>query len=275
MTENTEADQLMPEWLQTVIYGIVEGITEFLPISSTGHLIIVQYFFGETRSEFFNVGIQSGAVLAVILIYWKKIMLLLHGWRDPENFDYLIKGAAAFAITMILALICKKAGLKLPSDPAPIAWAVFVGALLIFAAEYHLKRHQPHEKISWLIAIVVGLAQVVAAVFPGSSRSASTIIAAMLLGTSRMAATEFSFLLGIPTLLAASAYSLYSELHEHGSMPPGEVDQFLIGFVVSTIVAFIAVKWLLGFIRNNSFIPFAWYRLVLGLGLLGWLWFRD
>lgn len=264
----------MPEWLQSVIYGIVEGITEFLPISSTGHLIIVQYFFGEIRSEFFNVGIQSGAVLAVILIYREKILLLAKDWKEPGNFDYLLKGAAAFIITMVLALICKKAGFKLPSDPAPVAWAVVIGALLIFAAEHQLKKHQPHEKISWLIAIVVGLAQVIAAIFPGSSRSATSIIAAMLLGTSRMAATEFSFLLGIPTLLAASLYSLYSEIQEHGALPRSEVDQFLIGFVVSTVVAFIAVKWLLGFIRKNSFIPFAWYRLALGLGLLGWLWFR-
>jgi undecaprenyl-diphosphatase len=264
----------MPEWIQTVIYGIVEGITEFLPISSTGHLIIVQYFLGEERSEFFNIGIQSGAVLAVVLIYWKKIFQLLKGWREPDHFDYLCKGAAAFAITMVLALICKKAGYQLPSDPAPVAWAVFIGALLIFAAEHHLKTHQPHEHISWLTALVVGLAQVVAAIFPGSSRSAATIIAAMMLGTSRMAATEFSFLLGIPTLLAASVYSLYSEIKEKGSIPAGELDQFIIGFVVSTIVAFIAVKWLLSFIRNNSFTPFAWYRLILGLGLLGWLWFR-
>jgi undecaprenyl-diphosphatase len=265
----------MSEWLQSVIYGIVEGITEFLPISSTGHLIITQYFLGEQRSEFFNVGIQSGAVLAVILIYRKKILLLLRDWRKPEPFDYLLKGAVAFGLTMTLALICKKAGLKLPSDPAPVAWAVLIGAILIFAAEYHLKKHQPSERISWLIAIVVGLAQVVAAIFPGSSRSATTIIASMLLGSSRVAATEFSFLLGIPTLLAASFYSLYSEIKDHGSLPHHEVDQFLIGFTVSTLVAFIAVKWLLGFIRHHSFTPFAWYRLALGLGLLGWLWFRS
>jgi undecaprenyl-diphosphatase len=265
----------MPDWLATIIYGIVEGITEFLPISSTGHLILVQYFLGEVRSEFFNIGIQSGAVLAVVLIYWKKIQQLLCHWKEPQNFDYLCKGMAAFVLTMLLALACKKAGFELPSDPAPIAWAVLIGALLIFLAEYYLKTHQPHEKITWPIALLVGLAQVLAAIFPGSSRSATTIITAMLLGSSRLAATEFSFLLGIPTLLAAGVYSLYSEIKENGSLPTHELDQFLIGFIVSALVAFLVVKWLLGFIRSNSFIPFAWYRLALGLALLAWLWLKS
>ncbi|MDZ4788055.1 MAG: undecaprenyl-diphosphate phosphatase [Blastochloris sp.] len=265
----------MPEWLQTIILGIIEGITEFLPISSTGHLIIAQHFFGEVRSEFFNIGIQSGAVLAVVLIYWRKILTLIVEWKQPANFSYLLKGAAAFAITVVLALVCKKLGFQLPDDPEPIAWAVLIGAFLIFAAEYHLKSRKPIEHITWIIAISIGLAQVVAAIFPGSSRSGCTIMLAMLLGTSRVAATEFSFLLGIPTLLAASGYSFISELKEKGSLPAQEYQQFALGFVVSTIVAFLAVRWLLNYIRTKDFIPFAWYRLALGTGLLAWLWIRT
>lgn len=263
----------MPEWLQTVILGIIEGVTEFLPISSTGHLIIAQYFIGDIRSEFFNIGIQSGAVLAVVIIYWQKIADLIFNWRKSENVSYLLKGGAAFLITIVLALICKKLGFKLPHELAPIAWAVLIGAILIFAAEYYLKTHQPTDEVTWKIALSVGLAQVIAAVFPGSSRSACTIMIAMLLGCTRLKATEFSFLLGIPTLLAASGYSFISELEDNGTLDQNEWVQFGLGFVVSTVVAFIVVRWLLNYIRTRDFIPFAWYRLALGIGLLAWLWF--
>lgn len=267
---------LMPEWVATVILGIVEGITEFLPISSTGHLIVVQHFLDDHRSEFFNVGIQSGAVLAVVLIYWKKLMELTLQWKKPENFDYILKCGGAFVVTSILGLASRFAGIELPETLGPVAWAVFLGAILIFWAEKKnasLAASQgTTEEITWKIAIIVGVAQVVAGIFPGTSRSAATIIAAMLLGTSRMKATEFSFLLGIPTMFAAGAYTLFSQIKKTGTLPPsGEIDQFIIGFVVSMGVAFIAVKWLLEFIRTNSFIPFAWYRLVLGLLLLIWL----
>jgi undecaprenyl-diphosphatase len=262
---------LMHEWINTVIYGIVEGLTEFLPISSTGHLIITENILKDPRSEFFLVGIQAGAVLAIVLIYWRKLFDMAFHLVKPANRDYALKLITAFVITGVLALAAKKAGYTLPEDWTPIAWATLIGAFVIFGAEYVLKHKQQSEKISWFVAIVIGLAQVVAAVFPGASRSGSTIIAAMLCGTSRAASAEFSFLLSIPTMFAATVYSLYELYKKHGTSLHSELDHFALGFIVSTIVAFLVVKWLLGYIRSHSFIPFAWYRLALGLGLLLWI----
>jgi undecaprenyl-diphosphatase len=264
----------MHEWINTVIYGIVEGVTEFLPISSTGHLIVTENLLRDSRSEFFLVGIQAGAVLAIVLIYWRKLLDMAFHLAKPANRDYALKLLAAFAITAVLAFIMKKLGATLPESAAPVAWATLLGAFVIFGAEYYLKHTKPSEEISWLVAVIIGLAQVIAAIFPGTSRSGSTIIAAMLCGTSRAASAEFSFLLGIPTMFAATVYSLYSLAKRDGGIPHGELPHFALGFAVSTIVAFLVVKWLLGYIRSHSFIPFAWYRLALGLGLLCWIYTR-
>ncbi|MEM9444995.1 MAG: undecaprenyl-diphosphate phosphatase [Verrucomicrobiota bacterium] len=261
----------MQEWLNTILLGVIEGITEFLPISSTGHLIIIQDFLNDSRSEFFNVGIQSGAVLAVVLIYWRKLIDLGLNWQKPEQRDYILKLSAAFTITAVLGLTVKFFGAELPQSKEPVAWAVLIGALAIFAAESVLAKKQITDDILWKAALIIGAAQVLAGIFPGTSRSAATIIAAMLLGVSRVKATEFSFLLGIPTMFAAGFVTLVSALKEEGELPKGEFAHFVVGFLVSMIVAFIAVKWLLGFIQTHTFTPFAWYRLVLGLGLLGWI----
>lgn len=260
----------MPEWLLTIIHGIVEGITEFLPISSTGHLLLVQYFLDDMRSELFNVGIQSGAVSAVVLIYWRKLLDLAQNWSQPEQRDYIGKLVVAFAVTVVLGLTVRKLGFTLPEEPLPIAWAVLIGALFIFLSEWRLTRTTPVESIGWQVAIWVGAAQVVAGVFPGTSRSAATIIMAMLLGVSRMRSTEFSFLLGIPTMFAAGGYIALELWQENGMAAFTAMDQFWLGFAVSAVVAFIAVKWLLGFLRTHSFNPFAWYRLALGVFLLWW-----
>ncbi|MEM6820488.1 MAG: undecaprenyl-diphosphate phosphatase [Verrucomicrobiota bacterium] len=260
----------MPDWLLTLIHGIVEGITEFLPISSTGHLLLVQYFLNDPRSELFNVGIQSGAVSAVVLIYWRKLLDLACHWRKPEQLNYLLKLALAFMVTVILGLSVRKAGFELPEEPLPVAWAVLIGALFIFLSEWRLSKTQPQEYIGWNVAALVGVAQVIAGVFPGTSRSAATIIMAMLLGVSRTLSTEFSFLIGIPTMFAAGMYLALEAWRDEGKDAFQDMDQFWLGFFVSAIVAFIAVKWLLGFIRTHSFNPFAWYRLALGLFLLWW-----
>ena len=261
----------MQEWINTVLLGVIEGITEFLPISSTGHLIVAQDFLNDPRSEFFNVGIQSGAVLAVVFIYWRKLIDLAVNWQKPEQRDYILKLGAAFGITAVLGLTVKFLGAKLPESQEPVAWAVLIGALAIFAAEWVLKKKEITHDILWKAALIIGAAQVLAGIFPGTSRSAATIIAAMLLGVSRVKATEFSFLLGIPTMFAAGFVTLVSALKEEGGLPEGELAHFGLGFLVSMVVAFIAVKWLLGFIQSHTFTPFAWYRLVLGLGLLGWI----
>jgi undecaprenyl-diphosphatase len=255
----------MHDLLIALILGIIEGITEFLPISSTGHLLIAQHWLGP-QSELFNIGIQAGAILAVTLIYRKRLWQLLTGFREKANLDYGLKLAAAFGITAVLGFIASKMGLTLPDTVQPVAWALLLGAMVMFWAEHKTELDAPETAITWKVAIAVGLAQVIAAIFPGTSRSAATIFAAMLFGTrNRSAATEFAFLVGIPTMYAASAYALLKNLdaggHENWAA-------FAVGFISATVTAFIAVKWLLKYIQTHRFTGFAWYRIVLALALL-------
>ncbi|MGR6432293.1 undecaprenyl-diphosphate phosphatase [Rhizobium sp. PAMB 3174] len=255
-------------YIDAIILGVIEGITEFLPISSTGHLIIAEQWLGH-RSDMFNIVIQAGAILAVTFIYWRRILSFLTGWRDPEIRDYVFKLAAAFLVTAVLGLIVKKMGFELPENVTPIAWALIIGGIWMIAAERVAATRPQSKRITWTVALLVGLAQVVAGVFPGTSRSAATIFIAMIAGTgSRAAATEFAFLVGIPTMYAASAYELLKTFKDGGA--PGEDWMALaIAFVVSTITAFIAVKWLLSYIRTHRFTAFAIYRIVFGIALLG------
>jgi undecaprenyl-diphosphatase len=252
--------------INTILLGIIEGITEFLPISSTGHLLIAERWLG-ARSDTFNVVIQAGAILAVTFIYWKRIWDLLVNWRKPENRDYLAKLFVAFLITAVFGLIATKFGFKLPEAITPIAWALIIGGIWMLAAEQYAARQPDRSQITWRVAIVVGVLQMVAGLFPGTSRSAATIFGAMIAGTSnRAAATEFAFLVGIPTMYAASGYELMKSMKAGG----GHEDwtALAMAFVVSTVVAFVAVKWLLGYIRSHRFTPFAIYRIVLGIVLL-------
>jgi len=256
----------MSEILRVILLGLIEGITEFLPVSSTGHLLVAEYWLG-ARSDTFNVVIQAGAILAVALIYRQRLWQLATDSRRPENRDYALKLIAAFLITAILGFIVTRLGFKLQEKITPIAWAFIIGGLWMIAAEYFAAKLPDSSRISWKVAILVGLAQIVAAIFPGTSRSAATIFIAMLAGTSnRPAATEFAFLVGIPTMFAASGYELLKALKAgDGHEDWGALS---IAFVVSTITAFVAVKWLLGFIRTHRFTPFALYRIVLGIALL-------
>ena len=271
--QNPASTNGAPLMLNAIILGIVEGITEFLPISSTGHLLIAEHWLGE-RSEIFNVVIQAGAILAVTIIYWRRLLTLALGWREPENRAYAGKLLLAFLITGVLGLVSKKLGFKLPTTIAPVAWAFVIGGFWILVAEWFAARQRDRTEVTWPVAIAVGLAQMVAGIFPGTSRSAATIFAAMMLGTSnRAAATEFSFLVGIPTMYAASGYELYSGL-KHGA-PNENWGELAVAFVVATITAFVAVKWLLTFIQTHRFTSFAIYRilaggLLLGMAATGW-----
>lgn len=251
-------------YLNDVLLGVIEGITEFLPISSTGHLLLAEHWLG-ARSEMYNIVIQAGAILAVTLIYWRRIVSLLTDWRDPKNQSYLIKLILAFLITAILGLVVKKLGVELPTTIQPVAWALVLGGIWMIAAEHFAGKQPDRTTITLRVAIAVGLAQVVAGVFPGTSRSAATIFVAMLVGTSnRAAATEFAFLVGIPTMYAASGYEVLKQ------MRGGVAEDWTglsIAFVVSTITAFVAVKWLLTYIRSHRFTAFAIYRILFG-GLL-------
>ncbi len=260
----------MHDFFHVVLLGIIEGITEFLPISSTGHLLIAERWLG-ARSDLFNVGIQAGAIIAITLIYWRRIWVLLTRWREPDNRDYLVKLAVAFLITAVLGFIAVELGFRLPKAIKPIAWALIAGGVWMIIAEQIAARRPEHEKVTWPVAILVGIAQMVAGIFPGTSRSGATIFAAMLFGTNdRPAATEFAFLVGIPTMYAATGYELLHVL-AGGSAAHAHWDALAVGFVVSLIVAFIAVKWLLGYIRTHRYTPFAIYRIILGVAVLVYL----
>lgn len=254
-------------YLNDVWLGVIEGITEFLPISSTGHLLVAEHWLG-ARSDTYNIVIQAGAILAVTVIYWRRLMELLFNWSDPDNRDYLFKLLIAFGITAILGLIVKKLGFELPTTITPIAWALVLGGVWMIAAEHFAAKLPDSTRVTLRVAIAVGLAQIVAGVFPGTSRSGSTIFVAMLLGTSnRAAATEFAFLVGIPTMYAASGYELLKQVSHGAHTEVHSWTGLIIAFVVSTITAFVAVKWLLGYIQTHRFTVFAIYRILFG-GLL-------
>ncbi|MGH8447008.1 MAG: undecaprenyl-diphosphate phosphatase [Solimonas sp.] len=257
----------MESLLNVIWLGIIEGITEFLPISSTGHLLIAEHWLGR-RSDLFNVGIQAGAMLAVVLIYRQRLWDLTANFAQPGNRDYLLKLSLAFIITCVGGLAAKKLGLQLPETVAPVAWALIVGGIAILLIERIAARMPPRENVTWNIAVWVGLAQILAAVFPGTSRSAATIFAAMLAGlASRPRATEFAFLVGIPTMFAASGYELL-KLAKTPAFAEENWTEFWVGFFVSAVVAFIAVKWLLRYVQTHRFTIFAWYRIVFGAALL-------
>ena len=255
----------MTALLIALLLGLIEGISEFLPISSTGHLLIAEHWLG-ARSELFNIVIQAGAILAVVLIYRQRLWQLLTGLGKAENRDYAGKLAAAFVVTAVLGLGVKKLGFTLPTAVTPVAWALILGAGWMLIAERFAERGTPNTRITWTVAVLVGLAQVVAGVFPGTSRSAATIFIAMLAGTrDRVAATEFAFLVGIPTMFAASAYELL-KLDTAGGHE--DLAALAVAFVTATVTAFVAVKWLLGYIQSHRFTGFAIYRIALGVALL-------
>jgi undecaprenyl-diphosphatase len=261
-------DRPVIDLLHVILLGIIEGITEFLPISSTGHLLIAEKFGLGTRSDLFNVGIQAGAILAITLIYWGRIWQLFTQWREPANRDYLCKLAVAFLITCVLGLIVTHYNFKLPETVTPIAWALVIGGFWMIGAEAIAAKQVDRTQVTWRVAILVGIAQMIAGIFPGTSRSGATIFTAMLAGTSnRAAATEFAFLVGIPTMYAATGYELLKVLKSGGAAHE-DWTALIVGFVVSAIVGFIAVKWLLGYIRSHRFTWFAIYRIVLGIALL-------
>ena len=254
----------MFDWA-AIVLGVIEGITEFLPISSTGHLLIAEHWLGR-RSDVFNVDIQAGAMLSVTIIYWPRLKAL-GCLRDRETRMYLAKLVVSFATTSALGLLVKKLGVALPETPGPVAWALLIGGFRMVLAEWVASHRPPALAVTWTVAIAVGIAQIVAGVFPGTSRSGATIFAAMLFGTNdRRAATEFAFLVGIPTTYAASAYQLFDGVWAHGV----HVDwsDLAMGFLVSAFTAFAAVTWLLRYIQSHRYTAFAVYRIVVGAALL-------
>jgi undecaprenyl-diphosphatase len=255
---------LMSDWITIIILGIIEGITEFLPISSTAHLLIVENWLPR-QTDLFNIVIQSGAVIAVLPLFPERLHQFVFQWREKATRGYGLKILLAVAITGIGGLLLDKAGFKLPERLWPVAWAMLVGGIGFLVIERWLRGSNPQGPVTWSVAVVVGIGQLIAAVFPGTSRSGATILLMLLLGLSRPAATEFSFLVGIPTMLAAGGLKIFQALHHPaGGGAPERWDVVLLGFVTSAIVSFIAVRWLLRYIQTHTFVVFGWYRIVLG-----------
>jgi undecaprenyl-diphosphatase len=266
----------MPDWIAVILLGIVEGITEFLPISSTGHLLIAERWLHIRQSDLFNVVIQAGAVLAVIPLFHQRFHQFLFRWREKVTQDYAAKLALAFVLTGGIGFILEKKGFKLPERLAPVAWALLIGGIGFVVVEAWLRGKTLNDQVAWTMAVAVGLGQVVAMVFPGASRSGTTILICLLLGLARPAATEFCFIVGIPTMLAASGLKIFKALHHP---PPGAVpehwDMVLLGFLVAAVISFIAVKWLLRYVQTHTFTAFGWYRIglavLIAIGMLaGW-----
>ena len=256
----------MADWLIVIILGIVEGITEFIPVSSTGHLLIAEKLLHLHQSDLFNVVIQCGAVIAVLPLFPQRLYKFVFELRDRETQDYLLKIFSAFVITCIGGFIIDKKGIKLPEQLAPVAWALLLGGLAFIAIEFSLRGKKLSTEVTWTIAVAVGLGQLVAAVFPGTSRSGATIMFCLLLGLARPAATEFSFLVGIPTMLAAGALKIFKSLHHPDPLAPHENWGLLIlATVVAAVVSFIAVKWLLRYVQTHTFNAFGWYRIALAI----------
>ena len=267
--------------LKAIIMGLVEGFTEFLPISSTGHLILAGSlinFTGEV-AKVFEIAIQAGAILAVMWEYRARIGTVMKGLTsDPRQQKFVINLIVAFLPAAALGFLFSKAIKAHLFAPVPVALAFIVGAFVILWAERRHKtlpgshRIETVDDMTMLDAFKVGCAQCFALV-PGTSRSGATIIGGMLFGLSRKAATEFSFFLAIPTLLAATVYSVVKARHD---LHMTDLPLFLVGGVAAFVSAFLCVRWLLRFISSHDFTGFAWYRIVFGIVILvtahfGWV----
>ncbi|MEO7337880.1 MAG: undecaprenyl-diphosphate phosphatase [Caldimonas sp.] len=255
--------------VKAAIMGIVEGLTEFLPVSSTGHLILAGSLLGFTdeKSKVFDIAIQSGAIFAVILVYWQRLRDTLAGLgSDPKAQRFALNIAIAFVPAVVLGLLFGKVIKAHLFTPLVVATTFILGGVVILWAERrtHLARVETVDDMRPLDALKVGLVQCLALV-PGTSRSGATIIGGMLLGLSRKAATEFSFFLSIPTLIGAGLYSLWKE---RALLSMADLPLFLVGTVFSFLAAWICVRWLLRYISTHTFVAFAWYRIAFGIVVL-------
>ena len=263
--------------IKAVVMGVVEGLTEFLPISSTGHLILAGALLGfdDDKAKVFDIAIQTGAIFAVILVYWQKIRTTLVDLPTQKQAQQLaLNVLIAFFPAVVLGLLFGKTIKAHLFTPVVVATTFIVGGFIILWAEKrqaaggNAVRVTDADDMTWKDALKVGLVQCLAMV-PGTSRSGATIIGGMLLGLSRKAATDFSFYLAIPTLIGAGVYSLYKE---RGLLSVADVPMFAVGLVVSFLSAWVCVRWLLRFIASHSFTGFAYYRIAFGIVVLLTAW---
>ena len=260
--------------VKAAMMGVVEGLTEFLPISSTGHLILAGSLLGfhDDKAKVFDIAIQSGAMLSVIIVYWQRLRdTVLELGSSARARRFVANVGIAFFPAVVLGLLFGKA-IKAHLFNAPVVAASFiVGGFIILWAERRPASAVRLDSVDAMTpwdALKVGLAQC-AAMIPGMSRSGATIIGGMLFGLSRKAATEFSFYLAIPTLMGAGAYSLYKD---RALLSATDWPTFAVGGVVSFVCAYACVRWLLRYIASHTFVPFAWYRIGFGIVVLATAW---
>ena len=263
--------------IKAAIMGIVEGLTEFLPISSTGHLILAGSLLGfdDDKAKVFDIAIQTGAIFAVILVYWQKIrdtVIALPTAKQAQQFALNV--LIAFLPAVVLGLLFGKAIKSHLFTPVVVASTFIIGGFIILWAERRQQRNPATarihavEEMKPMDALKVGLVQCMAMI-PGTSRSGSTIIGGMLMGLSRKAATDFSFYLAIPTLIGAGVYSLYKD---RALLSLADVPMFGVGLLFSFISAWLCIRWLLRYIATHSFVIFAWYRIAFGIVVLATAW---
>ncbi|HEY1604540.1 MAG TPA: undecaprenyl-diphosphate phosphatase [Allosphingosinicella sp.] len=259
--------------LTIILLGIVEGVTEFLPVSSTGHLILAGALLGydENHWKVFNVVIQFGAILAVIVLYWRTFLAVLIGLarRQAESWRFARNVVVAFLPAAVIGLLIHKQIEAMLGQPLIVAVALIVGGFAIFGIE----RMAPpgHEKgvaeIGLGKAVAIGCFQCLAMI-PGVSRSGATILGALALGVERRTAAEFSFFLAVPTMLGATSLELFKNRHDLGPVGgPG----IALGFVIAFLVALVVIRWFIGIVSRRGFGAFAWYRIIVGGAALAWL----
>ncbi|MCL4506919.1 MAG: undecaprenyl-diphosphate phosphatase [Chloroflexi bacterium] len=258
--------------LKAIVMGIIEGLTEFLPISSTGHLIIAGGLLqfdasigGKAIADTFEIFIQLGAILAVVVYFIRDLLSLVRRAPHDRSAQRLLIGVAiAFIPAAVIGLLLDKYIEQYLFSAFTVGIALVAGGLIILYVEQQMARRETPadtvEKVTYKQSLGVGIAQI-ASLFPGMSRSASTIIGGMLAGLDRPTALRFSFYLSIPTMVAATLYKLVKEL---GNIHGNQAVAFFVGLVVSFLVALVVIKWFLGYVARHDLRPFAWYRLALG-----------
>lgn len=251
--------------VQNIIISIVEGLTEFLPVSSTGHMIITEKLLNITEDDFskvFTVAIQLGAILAVVVLYWKKFF-------NFKNWQFYAKIAAGVVPALILGFLFSKKIDALLESSTTVAISLLVGGVILLFIDKAFKNPtiDQEEDISFFKAIMIGVWQCIAMV-PGVSRSAASIIGGMQQKLTRNAAAEFSFFLAVPTMLAATGYKLYKYYKDYGGFSSNDIQQLAIGNAVAFIVALLAIKFFIGFLKKHGFKVWGYYRIIVGIALL-------
>lgn len=257
--------------LLVVLLGIVEGLTEFLPVSSTGHLVLAGELIGlPPASETFDIVIQLGAILAVVALYWRRFWMVLRGLlaRDAQAIAFTRNVLIGFLPSAVIGALAYGAVKAMLGAPVLVATTLVLGGIAILLIERLAPRPRTDsvEAMGWRTALGIGAIQCLSMI-PGVSRSGATIMGALMLGVERKTAAEYSFFLAIPTMAGATTLALWKARHD---LDTGHLDAIALGFVISFVVAALVIKWFVGIVSRRGFAPFAWYRIAAGLIALAW-----